>query len=133
MGGFVNALTAGDLDKAKSLLAPTYKGYGPSPLDSTTSEKTISSWKESNKIQLNRKVSFVSQTFRVLSGNLKGNWVSIWGDYSFTQDGKNVSFPYQYTARVTDGKIDIDRIYYDRMYILQTLGYKVTPPEMEKK
>ncbi len=133
VGDFVNALTAGDLDKAKSLLAEKYKGYGPSPVDSTTAEKTISSWTESNKVQLNRKVSFVTQTFRVLQGDLKGNWVSMWGDYSFTQDGKNVAFPFQYTARVTDGKIDTDRVYYDRMYIMQTLGFKVTPPEKAKQ
>jgi len=69
----------------------------------------------------------------VLSGNLKGEWVSVWGTYSFAQDGKNLSFPFQYTARVTDGKIDTDRVYYDRLYIFQTLGYKVTPPEKEKK
>lgn len=132
VGDFVNALTAGELDKAKNLLAEKYKGYGPGPLDSGTVEQTINSWKESNKVQLNRKVSFVTQTFKVLLGDLKGSWVSVWGDYSFTQDGKNVAFPFQYTARVTDGKIDTDRVYYDRMYIMQTLGYKVTPPEKAK-
>lgn len=125
---FINALTNDNLEKANSLLAEKYKGYGPSPLDSSTTEQTINSWKESNKIQLNRKVSFVTQTFRVLLGDLKGNWVSVWGDYGFTQDGKSVSFPFQYTARVTNGKIDTDRIYYDRMYIFQTLGFKLTPP-----
>lgn len=61
VGDFVNALTAGDLDKAKSLLGEKYKAYGPSPLDSSTAEQTINSWKESNKIQLNRKVTFVTQ------------------------------------------------------------------------
>ena len=25
---------------------------------------------------------------------------------------------------------DTDRVHYDRMYILQTLGYKITPPAM---
>ena len=127
---FVNSLTSGDLDKAKSLLADKYKGYGPAPVDSTTTEQMISTWKENYKTQTNRKVGFVTQTFRVLQGDLKGDWVSLWGNYSFTQNDKNVSFPFQYTARVTDGKIDTDRIYYDRMYILQTLGYKVTAPGM---
>ena len=81
---------------------------------------------------MNRKVSFVTQTFKVLLGDLKGSWVSLWGNYSFTQGGKNVSFPFQYTARVSSGKIDTDRIYYDRMFIMQTLGFKVTPPEPAK-
>jgi hypothetical protein len=126
---FVNMLTSGDLDKAKSLLAEKYKGYGPSPADSTTPEQTITNWQQNYKTQSNRKVSFVTQTFRVLSGNLKGNWVSLWGNYSFTENSTNISFPFQYTARVNNGKIESDRIYYDRMYILQTLGYKITPPE----
>jgi ketosteroid isomerase-like protein len=129
VGDYVNSVVSGDLDKVKTLLAENYKGHGPSPIDSTTAEQAITNWKENYKTQSDRKVSFVTQTFKVLQGNLKGNWVSLWGDYSFTQDGKNVSFPFQYTARVTAGKIDEDRIYYDRMYILQTLGFKVTPPE----
>ena len=132
VGDFLNALTNADLDKAKSLLAEKYKGYGPSLLDSSTAEQTLTGWKENYKMQMNRKVSFVTQTFKVLLGDLKGSWVSLWGNYSFTQGGKNVSFPFQYTARVSSGKIDTDRIYYDRMFIMQTLGFKVTPPEPAK-
>jgi ketosteroid isomerase-like protein len=132
VGDFLNSLVSGDLDLAKSLLAEKYIAHGPSPADSSTAEGTISSWKENYLTQSNRKVSFVTATFQVLSGNLKGEWVSVWGDYSFTQDGKNIAFPFHYVARVTDGKIDTDQVYYDRMYIFQTLGYKLTPPEKEK-
>ena len=132
VGDFLNSLVSGDLDKAKSLLSENFKGYGPSPTDSTTTEQTISSWKENYITQSNRQVSFMPATFRVLSGDPKGDWVTLWGDYSFTQDGKDISFPFQYTARVTDGKIDTDLIYYDRLHILETLGYKVTPPENTK-
>jgi ketosteroid isomerase-like protein len=130
---FLNSLVSEDLDKAKSLLAENYKGYGPAPTDSTTTEQTISSWKENYKKQLNRKVDFVTETLRVLSGIHKGDWVLVWGNYSFTQDGKNISFPFQYTAMVADGKITADIIYYDSKYIFETLGYKVTPPEKEMK
>jgi len=129
VGDFLSSLASGDLEKAKSLLSEEFKGYGPAPTDSSTTEQTINSWKELYKTQTNRKVGFVTTTFRVLSGNLKGDWVSVWGNYSFTEDGKNISFPFQYTARVTEGKIDTDFTYYDRLYILETLGYKVTPPE----
>jgi ketosteroid isomerase-like protein len=126
---FLNSLVSGDLEKAKSLLSEEFKGYGPGPSDSSTAEQTISYWNEIYKTQTNRNVYFVTTTFRVVSGNLKGDWVALWGNYSFTQDGKNISFPFQYTARVTDGKIDTDQTYYDRLYILETLGYKVIPPE----
>jgi ketosteroid isomerase-like protein len=125
---FVNALTSGDLVKAKSLLADDYKGYGPAPTDTSTVEKTIINWQENYKTQSDRKIGFVTQTFRVLQGDLKGDWVSLWGDYTFTENGKTITFPLQYTARVTNGKIDTDRVYYDRLYILQSLGYTLTPP-----
>ena len=125
---FVNALTSGDLVKAKSLLADGYKGYGPAPTDSSTVEQTMSNWQENYKTQSDRKFGFVSETFRVLQGNFKGDWVSLWGDYTFTQTGKTVTFPLQYTAHVTNGKIDTDRVYYDRLYIMQSMGYTLTPP-----
>ena len=125
---YVNTLVGGNTGKAKMLLADNYKGYGPSAVDSSTSEKVVSSWEQNYKIESNRKIGFVAETFRVKSGALKGNWVALWGNYSFTQNGKNATFPFQYTARVTNGKIDVDRIYYDRLFVLQTLGYSLIPP-----
>lgn len=97
-------------------MADNYKGYGQVPADSATGEQTISAWQQNYKTQSNRKVGFVTQTFRVKSGDLKGNWVSVWGDYSFTEKGKDITFPFQYTARVTNRKIATDRIYYDKLY-----------------
>jgi len=129
---YVNSLVSGDTVKAKTLMASSYKGYGPSVADSANREQTISGWQQNYKKQSNRKVGFVTQTFRVKSGDLQGDWVSVWGDYSFTENGKDIKFPFQYTARVTKRKIDTDRIYYDRLYIFQALGFKVTPPESNK-
>jgi ketosteroid isomerase-like protein len=125
---YINNLVNGDVDKATSMLGANYKGYGPGPDDSTNVQQTADTWKKSNEDQKDRKVSFVAETFNVKSGDLSGHWVSTWGNYHFTQNGKDVSFPYQYTAHVVNGKIDQDRIYYDQLYILKTLGYTVTPP-----
>jgi hypothetical protein len=125
---YVNTLVGGNADKAKMLLASNYKGYGPSAADSSTAEKVVSDWKQNYKVQSNQKFDFVKATFRVKSGNFKGNWVSLWGNYSFTQNGKNVTFPVHYNAHVTNGKIDRDYIYYDRLSVYQTLGYKLAPP-----
>src|SRR5436853_4930167 len=93
---FLNALASGDLTKVKSLLADQYKGRGPGPLDSTTAEQTIQQWQENYKTQLNRKITFVTESFRVLTGDLQGNWVSVWGDYTCTIDGTNIRLPFQY-------------------------------------
>lgn len=125
---YVNNLVAGNVDKATSLLTDNYLGYGPGSGDSATAQQTAESWKTSNTMQKDRQVSFVAETFNVKSGDLAGHWVATWGTYGFTQNGKDVSFPYQYTARVKNGKIDTDRIYYDQLPILKSLGYTITPP-----
>ena len=128
VGDYINALVAADYVKAKSFLSDNYMGHGPSPKDSSNRDQTIAGWQENAKTQLNPKTSFVSQTFRVTQGNEKGDWISVWGDYSFTQNGTEVKFPYQYTAHITNGKIDRSGVYYDRLYIMETLGFKVVPP-----
>ena len=130
---YINAIVSGDLVKAKSLLSGNFMAHGPARSDSSTVEQELARWTENYKNQTDRKVSFVTQTFKVLSGNLKGNWVSLWGDYTFTQAGKTIKFPFQYTANVADGKIMSDRIYYDVFSIYTQLGFKVVPPDVAKK
>lgn len=126
---YVNALISNNMSKASSLLSETYIGYGPAENDSINKMDTTTSWKEAHLARTNEKVSFISQTFRVLQGDLKGDWVSQWGTYTFTQDGKDIKLPYQLTALVKDGKIGMSRIYFDNLAVLTTLEYKITPPE----
>lgn len=133
VGDYVTALTAGDLVKAKSLLASTYMNYGPAATDSSNVEQEMKEWAENYKTQSDRKVGFLSQTFKVTSGPQKGSWVSLWGNYTFTTDGKTITFPFQYTASVSNGKILSGIIYFERLSILQQLGYTLTPPAVVKK
>ena len=42
---YTNAVVSGDLVKAKSLLAASYMGYGPGPVDSANVNKEMQSWK----------------------------------------------------------------------------------------
>jgi ketosteroid isomerase-like protein len=65
----------------------------------------------------------VSQTFRVIDGDLKGDWVSVWGTYTFTENGIEMNSPYQLTAMVANGKIVRSSIYYDRLAIREAMGY----------
>jgi hypothetical protein len=125
---YVHNLVSGDIDKATAVLASGFKGYGPSLNDSGDIQSVAAGWRHSDSVQQNRKVEFVSATFNVKSGDLAGHWVEMWGTYSFTEKGKDVKFPYQYSAHVKNGKIDMDYIYYDVLYILKALGYTVTPP-----
>ena len=122
-------LVAGKTDKAKTLLADTYRGYGPAATDSTTRDKVMAQWEQRYKTQLNRKVRYEGQTaFQVKTGRNRGNWVATWGEYSFTQAGKIINAPFHYIAHMTKGKIDVDRTYVDNLAPSLALGYKLTPP-----
>ncbi|MBC7885605.1 MAG: nuclear transport factor 2 family protein [Saprospiraceae bacterium] len=133
VGDFVKSLVSGDLDKAKSLMDPNYIGRGPSRIDSANVEKTLTNWQANYKTQTDRKVTFVTQTHKVLSGVFKGEWVSLWGNYTFTQAGKTITFPFQLTSRVADGKIMSSIIYFDNLYVATQLGFKLTPSESTTK
>ena len=130
---YLNAIAEGDLDKVANLLADEYKGYGPSPVDSTTKELTITRWKENYTTQKNRKIGFVNVTYRVLKGFHKGDHVTVWGTYSFSINDKNIDLPFQFTAKVSNGKLVSSMIYFDNWHIYKTLGYTLTPPPEEIK
>ena len=125
---YLNALVARNTDQGKLLLADTYRGYGPAAVDSATRDQKMAQWQKSTQTQSARKMTMQGQTtFRVKSGRLRGNWVATWGDYLFTQNGKVLQVPFQYTAHVTNGKIDLDRTYNDNLSPSLVLGYKLTP------
>jgi ketosteroid isomerase-like protein len=126
---YVNALVNNELGKAEKLLAEEFMGYGPAVNDSINKKNTINNWKENHKVRTNQKVGFVTQTFRVLQGDLKGDWVSHWGTYTFTQNGRNVTIPYQVTARVSNGMINRSTIYFDNLSVQQQLGFEIIPPK----
>jgi ketosteroid isomerase-like protein len=127
VGNYLNTIID-DVDKATAMLAAEYKGYGPGPDDSSTVIQVNESWKKGNSTQTNRKTEFLPETFNVKSGDLEGHWVSTWGTYSFTENGKDVKVPFQFTARVKNGKINRSVVYYDQLAIMKTLGFTVTPP-----
>lgn len=125
---YTNALVSNKMDMAAKHLSEKYMGYGPAVNDSINKTGHIEGWKNAHLVRTNQKVTFISQTFRVAQGELKGDWVSQWGTYSFTQDGKDITLPYQSTSLVSDGKIETNRIYFDNLAVLEALGYTITPP-----
>ncbi|SHE38091.1 Ketosteroid isomerase-related protein [Cnuella takakiae] len=134
VSAYVNAIVAGELDKARELMASNFKTSGPGPMDSADREKELNNWQERYKIQTNRKTNFIWQTFRVVSGDLKGNWVSVWGDYNCTMNGKNIRVPFHNVCHLTDdGKIDREISYWDNLAVYQALGYTLVPPKQPKK
>jgi ketosteroid isomerase-like protein len=124
---YMQAMVAGDQNKARILVLPTYKNYGPSAADSSTLDQEMKAWQSNYQTQQNRKITTVASTLRVKNGPFTGDWVSVWGEYSFTHNGKTIAFPFHLQVQVSDGKIKNSRIYYDRLSVAQQQGYQLTP------
>ena len=93
--------------------------------------QVIQIWKTNYKNQLDRKIENVSMTWRALAeGIYKGDWVANWGIYSYTDkdSGKKIQVSYHYVARIVNGKISFNRVYYDILAPLMASGYHLTPP-----
>ena len=122
----IEALMSKNMDAAANSVADDYIGAGPANGDTQTKVELISSWTENHKVRTNQKNDYVRNSFRVLGGDLEGDWVSVWGTYSFTQSGIDVVLPYQYTAEVKVGKIQRSVIYYDKLAVNTAMGYELT-------
>ncbi len=123
---YLDALISNKMDKASNFIADTFVGTGPSYQETQTKAELIASWIESHKVRTNQKNDYVRQTFRVIDGDLKGDWISIWGTYTYTEKGVTVNLPYQFTAMVDNGKISRSGIYYDRLAISEAMGFELT-------
>lgn len=80
--GYLDAIAANDLVKARSLLADSYKGSGPASSDSTDADGVVATWTENHKTYSNVEISNVSHTWQVIEGQYAGKWVAVWGTYS---------------------------------------------------
>ncbi|NHE57607.1 nuclear transport factor 2-like protein [Cyclobacterium plantarum] len=60
----------------------------------------------------------------------EGEWILSWGINTLTNkaNGKTIAVPYHTAATVVKGKITHIRYWYDMLNILETQGFKVTPP-----
>jgi len=125
---YLNAIINNKMDVAESLLSDTCVTTGPNNGETSTKTELIASWKEIHKVRTNPKNEYIVNTWRVLEGNYKGDWVGIWGTYTFTESGTEVILPYHYLAKVEGGKIQGARIFYDRLSILTAMGGTVTSP-----
>ncbi len=129
---YLDALVNNNLDKAKGLLAADFSGSGPSAGDTETKEEVIENWTQIHKLRTNQNNDYVVNTWRVLSGEYEGDWVSIWGTYSYTENDTDIKLPYHLTAKVEDGKIQNSIIYYNSLAVAKKMGYELTPVGEEK-
>lgn len=123
---YLDAIVNNKLEKAKSLLADNFVLNGPSDGDTETKAEVISNWEETHKVRTNQENEFVVNTWRVLEGEYLGDWVSVWGTYSFTENSQDIKLPYHLTAKVADGKIQNAIIYYNNLAVARKMGYELT-------
>ncbi|GAA4457061.1 hypothetical protein GCM10023189_27210 [Nibrella saemangeumensis] len=133
---YAKDITAGNTGQARRQLAANYRSYGPGVRDSANAEQWLAMWSERYKMQQDRKMTvYASLSTRVKEGPLKGDWVMLWFDYSAlsVSEGKTITVPVQLTAKLDNGKIVQERIYYDGLSPLISLGWTVAPPQTAKK
>jgi ketosteroid isomerase-like protein len=123
----------GNIDKARALLDPNAKCYGPDAKDSSNVDDFLKNWEKNYTTNLNRKIDIVQMTWRVLSGYWKGDWVSHWGTYHYTDkdSGKRYDIPYHTIAKIVDGKISDNRSYYDLLGVMLQAGFTLQPPNQK--
>lgn len=127
---FSQALTDADYTKARSLVAPDFKWYGPSPMsgDSADIDKLIANWENNHKSFPMMKI--LNSTPLALTSdapNTKGDWSFVWGTYSITLPGndKPVIFPYHMVGKISQGKLGMVAEYWDKAQFIGPMGNKV--------
>lgn len=127
LSDYVNALTAGDFNKAGSLLGPNFMGHGPSAADSSNAEKEIKAWKTNHSLYKDIKLLSKVQSAFTSEGYPKGDWAFMWGNYSMTfkATNKTVVFPFHVSARIEKGKIITSYGYWNSVPFIEAMGNKV--------
>ncbi|WP_221392806.1 nuclear transport factor 2 family protein [Dyadobacter sp. NIV53] len=133
---YVNAIVRNDWTKVRSLITAGFMQYGPGAPDSTNADQYAKVWQEWYPIQQNREVFIIASTsLQVKEGMNKGDWVLLWLDYHalFTNENKSAHVPIQMTIMMENGKVAVERTYYDSGSLLTQLGWTMTPPQTAKK
>src|SRR5205814_5455476 len=110
---------------------PDAWSYGPGAKDSSTVDEVLKTWKNNYMTELDRKINFIQMTWRVIEGYYKGDWVAIWGIYSYTDkvSGKRMDIPYHSVGKIVNGKISNNWSYYDLLGPTLQSGYTLQPPQ----
>lgn len=131
---YVAALQKGDVDQMRAQFSPNAKIFGLSgglaSLDVKqhyeyyTNSTNRFNYSVANAVYLPVKVRGVEIS--------EGEWILSWGTTTITdkESGKTVSIPFQITSLVENGKIAVMNYYFDRLNVMENLGYTLTPPKM---
>jgi hypothetical protein len=122
---YMQALLTNDQEKAKSLVGESFMSFGPSNKDSLNIEGVTSHWATLAESRSNQDLGIAAATsLRVNEGNLAGEWVHLWGDYSATLNDSDYVFDLAWHAAfaIKDNKIIYGRTWYNSLPIALDLG-----------
>lgn len=134
LNNYLNALIAGNVNAARSYLAPDYMEYGPSAEDSLTLSQVLESWgmvnnQRSEQAITNRK----AMSIKVKSGPDAGEYVMGWGTYHWKEksSGTELDLPFHIVSKVDNGKLQMSSLMYDRAGVREKMGYVTIPPNVD--
>ncbi|MEB2780042.1 nuclear transport factor 2 family protein [Algoriphagus sp. C2-6-M1] len=128
---YTKALQAGDVATMNAQFAPGTMIYG---LGGGLDSLTVAQHKEYYTNSTNTYKHNLSQELylpvKVSNNWNEGEWVLAWGTNTLTDkaSGKKIVVPYHTASQIENGKITFIRYWYDMLSILETQGFKVTPP-----
>lgn len=128
---FVNASVGGDADKARAMAHSEYWDYGPGAKDSMNLDDFLSAWAETSAARTEQDPGIVATTaLTVNEGDLEGDWVNMWGNYSAKQGDYTFDVPWHRVFLIQEGKIVMSRAWYDRLTSGLEMGvYQSVPTE----
>jgi hypothetical protein len=128
---YTKALQAGDVTTMNAQFAPGAMIYGLGRgLDSLTVAQHKEYYTTSTTTYKHSLSGELYLPVKVTNNWNEGEWVLAWGTNTLTnkETGKKIDVPYHTASAVVNGKITFMRYWYDMLNILETQGFKVTPP-----
>ena len=128
---YKKALQTGDVATMNAQFAPTAMIYGlGGGLDSLTVAQHKEYYTTSTNTYKHTLSGELYLPVKVTNNWNEGEWILSWGTNTLTnkETGKTIVVPYHTASRVVNGKITFIRYWYDMLNILETQGYKITPP-----
>ena len=128
---FVNATVSGDTAAARELAHSEYWDYGPGAKDSLSLDDFLSAWATTAAGRTDQDPGIMATTGLVVNeGDLEGDWVNMWGNYSAKQGDYSFYVPWHRVFLISEGKIVMSRSWYDRLASGLEMGvYKAVETE----
>ncbi len=128
---YVNGLKSGDVSKMDAALASNVMVYGlGGGLDSLTKAQHKDYFTNSTSTYKHSIDGELYLPVKVTNNWNEGEWVLAWGTNTLTNKstGKTTIVPYHSASRLENGKITYMRYWYDMLNVMESQGYKITPP-----